>query len=68
MDLYFWLCRKIKRKKSVYLKNYEKEVSLYQEHRTHTVLSVATRNVPGTETPAPPPMVTPSRIATCMKD
>jgi hypothetical protein len=29
------------------------------------VLSVATRNVPGIETPVPPPIVTPLRIATC---
>lgn len=35
--------------------------------KLHTVLSVATRNVPGIETPVPPPMVTPLRIATCMQ-
>lgn len=35
---------------------------MYQHSRT--VLSVATRNDPGSETPAPPPMVTPSMIAT----
>lgn len=33
----------------------------------HTVLSVATRNVPGIEIPAPPPMVMPFRRATCKK-
>lgn len=31
-----------------------------------TVLSVATLKVPGMETPAPPPMVIPSNIATYM--
>lgn len=30
----------------------------------HTVLSVATRNVPGIEIPAPPPIVIPFRRAT----
>lgn len=33
---------------------------------SRTVLSVATRNVPVTEIPAPPPMVIPFKIATCM--
>lgn len=33
----------------------------------HTVLPQATRNVPGMETPAPPPMVRPFRIATYME-
>jgi hypothetical protein len=32
----------------------------------HTVLSVATLNVPGIETPAPPPIVMPFKRATCM--
>jgi hypothetical protein len=35
---------------------------------TLTVLSVATRNVPGMETPPPPPIVMPSRIATYVKE
>jgi hypothetical protein len=30
----------------------------------HTVLSVASRNVPGIEIPVPPPMVMPFKIAT----
>lgn len=33
-----------------------------------TVLSVTTRNVPGIETPPPPPIVMPSRIATYDKE
>jgi hypothetical protein len=33
----------------------------------HTVLSVATLNVPGIETPAPPPIVMPFKRATCME-
>lgn len=33
----------------------------------HTVLSVATLNVPGIETPAPPPIVTPFKRATCIE-
>lgn len=33
-----------------------------------TVLFVAIRNVPGIETPPPPPIVMPSRIATYVKE
>ena len=33
----------------------------------HTVLSVATLNIPGIETPAPPPMAMPFKRATCME-
>lgn len=34
---------------------------------SHTVLSVATRNVPGMEIPAPPPIVIPFKRATWKK-
>lgn len=34
-------------------------------NNVHTVLSVAMRNIPGTATPAPPPMVIPSKTVNC---
>lgn len=40
----------------------------FNEHlkKSHTLLSVATRNIPGSEIPAPHPIVIPSKIATCI--
>lgn len=34
------------------------------QHMSRTVLSVATRNIPGSEIPAPLPIVMPSKMAT----
>lgn len=74
--LSFWVRKNLQslsRKRFSSLHLFDIENNLLSEHKfnelmkkSHTVLSVTTRNIPGREIPDPHPIVMPSKMATCI--